>query len=90
MQTGVRTSQRTHPIGQPAQHGDEHPGGPTRLGDATLAFLVVRQAFRRIGGVTSFVVMMIVIGLLVRGLHRMAGPALRKARTALSLDPVRR
>ena len=90
MQTGARTSPRTRATVQPAQHRDEHPGGPTRLGDATLGFLVLRQAFRRIGGVTSFVVMMIVIGMLVRGLHRIAGPALRKLRTALSLDPLRR
>ena len=70
----------------PASHRDERPGGPTRLGDATLAFLVLRQAFRRIGGVISFVVVMIAIGVLVRGLQRIAGPALRKVRTALSLD----
>jgi hypothetical protein len=43
-------------------------------------FLVLRQAFRRIGGVVSFAVMMIAIGVLARALHRVAASALRKAR----------
>ena len=73
LQTGVRPSSQ-----MPTQHQDKRPGGVTVLGDATTAFLLVREVFARIVGVTSPAGMMIAIGVLARGVYRTTGPALRK------------
>ena len=62
------------------QSGDESPGGPTMLGDATVVVLLTKEAFRRVGGVTSLVGMAIATGVLVRTIHRIAAPAFRRFR----------
>jgi hypothetical protein len=56
-----------------------------KLGDATVVFLLLRQAFRAIGGVTSFAVILIAIGVLVRAApHRSGGTQKSPAAAAIS------
>jgi hypothetical protein len=62
------------------QRTDESPGGPSMLGDATVVVLLTKEAFRRVGGVTSLVGMAIATGVLVRTIHRIAAPGFRRFR----------
>ena len=80
MHAGVRAADQMDAIGQLAEHRDGSPDGATRLGDATLVFIVLRQAVRGIGGVTSLAVIGIALGALVRALGRIAARALRRLR----------
>jgi hypothetical protein len=80
MQAGARAADQMNAIGQLAEHRDGSSGGATRLGDATVVFVVLRQAVRGIGGVTSLAVIVIALGVLVRALDRIAARALRRLR----------
>ena len=65
---------------QPALRHDGRPGDATVLGDATVAYLLLKEGFRRTTGVTYLPGIVIVIGALMRELRRIAAPALGKAR----------
>jgi hypothetical protein len=77
MQAGARAADQMNAIGQLAEHREGSSGGATRLGDATVVFVVLRQAVRGIGGVTSLAVIVIALGVLVRALDRIAARAER-------------
>jgi hypothetical protein len=85
MQAGARAADRMNAIGQLAEHRDGSSGGATRLGDATVVFVVLRQAVRGIGGVTSLAVIVIALGVLVRARDRIAARALRRLRPPRNL-----
>jgi hypothetical protein len=65
---------------QPALRRNGRPGEATVRVDATIAYLLLKEVFRRTAGVTSFFGILIAIGALERELRRIAAPALRRAR----------